>query len=177
MIFQLQFWSVLKAAYDCVTYETSPRNATTQITAAWETKASLKQICSELARGSNVTRRRIDSKDEWAFSAKHKIWSCSLVLRLRVAAARANVEESDIFFIVSFALSIFLPRYGHGYELFSVASSPDGSLLASACKVCISSVAWNALELVHLQGVGKENNLPYRVFGLGFRCNGLSCSC
>ena len=51
------------------------------------------------------------------------------------------MEESDIFFIVSFALSIFLPRYGHGYELFSVASSPDGSLLASACKVCISSVA------------------------------------
>ena len=54
----------VKAAYDCVTYETSSRNVTTQITAAWETKASLKLICGELARRSNVTRRRIDSKDE-----------------------------------------------------------------------------------------------------------------
>ena len=25
--------------------------------------------------------------------------------------------------------------YGHGNELFTIASSPDGSLLASACKV------------------------------------------
>ena len=63
------------------------------------------------------------------------------ILSLFVAAACANVEESDILFIVSFAISFFLPRYGHGYELFCVASSPDGSLLASACKVCISSVS------------------------------------
>ena len=51
----------------------------------------------------------------------------------------ANVEGSSILLIVSFAR--FLHRYGHGYEIFCVASSPDGSLLASACKVCISSVA------------------------------------
>ena len=65
-----------------------------------------------------------------------------LVLRLPVAAARANVEEGDILFIVSFFLffGFFLHRYGHGYEIFCVAASPDGSLLASACKVCISSV-------------------------------------
>lgn len=24
--------------------------------------------------------------------------------------------------------------YGHGYEVFALAASPDGSLLASACK-------------------------------------------
>ena len=53
-------------------------------------------------------------------------------------------KTSDISCIVSFALSIclfvfFLHRYGHGYEIFCVASSPDGSLLASACKVCISN--------------------------------------
>ena len=30
----------------------------------------------------------------------------------------------------------FLCRYGHGFEIFCEAASPDGSLLASACKVC-----------------------------------------
>ena len=41
---------------------------------------------------------------------------------------------------ISFTCSLFpfrLYRYGHGYEIFCVASSPDGKLLASACKVCI----------------------------------------
>ena len=38
-----------------------------------------------------------------------------------------------------FVFFFFLHRYGHGYEIFCVASSPDGSLLASACKVCISN--------------------------------------
>ena len=38
-----------------------------------------------------------------------------------------------------FVVVFFLHRYGHGYEIFCVASSPDGSLLASACKVCISN--------------------------------------
>ena len=47
-----------------------------------------------------------------------------------------------VIFCLSFRLSFpFLHRYGHGYELFCVASNPDGSLLASACKVCISCVA------------------------------------
>jgi len=31
--------------------------------------------------------------------------------------------------------------YGHGNELFALASSPDGSLLASACKVTAATVS------------------------------------
>ena len=29
--------------------------------------------------------------------------------------------------------------YGHGYEIFSLASDPQGKILASACKVCVSN--------------------------------------
>lgn len=50
------------------------------------------------------------------------------------------MEVSDILLIVSFAIFVLF-RYGHGYEIFCVASNPDGSLLASACKVRVSSVA------------------------------------
>ena len=30
---------------------------------------------------------------------------------------------------------MYLYRYGHGYELYCVSASPDGKLIASACKV------------------------------------------
>ena len=36
---------------------------------------------------------------------------------------------------VAFFVNILYYRYGHGYELYCVAGSPDGKMVASACKV------------------------------------------
>ena len=38
---------------------------------------------------------------------------------------------------------LFYSSYGHSYELYCVASSPDGKLVASACKVWLTIVQYN----------------------------------
>ena len=65
--------------------------------------------------------------------------SCKIIVYLGKSVHCVHYRSDYVLlcYRVFYAQSMFLSRYGHGYELYAVAASPQGNLIASTCKVDI----------------------------------------